>query len=138
MPVITKVNAPITVSQLRELYEVSDFVREKLRDSDSRLQTMLDHTQLIISLWDGSKLIGLARCLTDYEVSCYLSEIVVSPEYRGQGLGQRLMRAIRNCLDDRVTLVLRAEHSAIGFYERIGLHQIDNLYRIHRKEGDHD
>lgn len=134
MTIKTKFNHPITVAELLQLYRTADFAQEKLADDPKRLQTMLAHTQLTATLWDQDRLIGLARCLTDYEYSCYLSEIVISPEYRGQGLGKRLLNDLQSYLGDRVSIMLRADHSAINFYSKIGCTRIDNLFRIHREK----
>jgi hypothetical protein len=117
----TRINEPIKLNQFLNLYRQANFVQDKWQDDPKRLQTMLDHTQLMVSLWDGTKLIGVARCLTDFEDSCYLSE--------------QLIKTIRLYLGDRVSLILRADHAAIGFYKRIGLPRVDDLYRLNRKVG---
>lgn len=133
LQIITKINYPISVQQFLKLYKTANFVQGKWHDDPTRLQTMLDNTQLTVSLWDGPSLIGLARCLTDFEYTCYLSEIVVHPDYRGRHLGERLIHQIRAYLGNRVSLILRADHSAIGFYSKIGLTRVNNLFRIHRE-----
>lgn len=135
MAISTRINEPIKLNQFLNLYRQANFVQDKWQDDPKRLQTMLDHTQLMVSLWDGTKLIGVARCLTDFEDSCYLSEIVIHPDYRGQHLGEQLIKTIRLYLGDRVSLILRADHAAIGFYKRIGLPRVDDLYRLNRKVG---
>jgi len=34
---------------------------------------MLGHADLLCPAWDGEKLIGVARSITDFEYCCYLS-----------------------------------------------------------------
>ena len=58
-----KVNAPLTVQQVHDLYQQTHF--DKPIDDAARLQVMIDETQLVLSVWDDEHLIGFARCLTD-------------------------------------------------------------------------
>ena len=39
----------------------------------SRRRAMLGHADLLCPAWDGEKLIGVARSITDFEYCCYLS-----------------------------------------------------------------
>ncbi|MBZ2200956.1 GNAT family N-acetyltransferase [Lentilactobacillus hilgardii] len=126
-------NKQLTLKELLGLYKTADFAREKLDDDPKRLQMMLDHTKLLVTLRDDDRLIGMARCLTDFEYSCYLSEIVILPDYRGQGMGKRLLQSIHDYLGERVAVTLRADPGAIGFYSEVGYQQVDHMFRIHRE-----
>ncbi|GAF36950.1 GNAT family N-acetyltransferase [Lentilactobacillus farraginis] len=128
-----KVNKRITVNQLLTLYKSAGFVEEKWSYDSKRLQTMLDHTQLTATMWENGQLIGMARCLTDYEDSCYLSEIVILPAYQRKGLGKQLLKTIQAYLGSRVTIVLRADPEAIGFYKALGYQKLSKLVRIRRE-----
>ena len=54
----------------------------------SRIKTMFDNANLIMSAWDGNKLVGLCRSLTDFSYYCYLSDLAVDIEYQNQGIGK--------------------------------------------------
>ena len=41
--------------------------------------------------WDGQKLVGCARVLTDGYFFGTIPEILVTPEYQGKGIGSRLL-----------------------------------------------
>lgn len=131
MSIVIKVNAPLSIETVRRLYLDTDF--GKSVSSDSRLATMIDQTPLVISAFDGDQLIGMARCLTDFEYFCYLSDLLVLPDYQHQGIGRKLVTTLQSYLGSSVTLSLRADSDATGFYQKLGIHSTDNMYRIHRK-----
>jgi GNAT superfamily N-acetyltransferase len=126
-----KVNAPLTVQQVHDLYQQTHF--DKPIADAARLQVMIDETQLVLSVWDDEHLIGFARCLTDFEYCCYLSDILILPAYEGHQIGRQLIATLQAYIGPRVTLSLRAADSAVGFYERINLPHADNMFRIGRE-----
>lgn len=36
---------------------------------------------IVITAWDGGKIVGIARALTDYAYCCYLSDLAVDTDY---------------------------------------------------------
>ena len=46
----------------------------------------------IVGLYDGERLIGFCRAVTDGLAFVYLADVYVDPAYRGQGLGAELVR----------------------------------------------
>jgi len=69
---------------------------------------------------DGS-LAGLLST-TEYGPIAFLGAVIVSPELRGKGLGDAMMRAALDYLDGRgvETVVLNAYMNVVPFYERLG------------------
>src|SRR5262245_2706128 len=79
----------ITVKQLRSLIEDSQLQRPTT--DEARLQRMLEHANLLLTAWDGEKLVGFARGLTDRAYCCYLSDLAVAKDYQRRGIGRKLM-----------------------------------------------
>ncbi len=48
--------------------------------------------QRVVGLYDGGRLIGFARAVTDGVAFVYLADVYVHPDYRGRGLGVELVR----------------------------------------------
>lgn len=46
-----------------------------------RIKTMLRNANLIVAARDNSRLIGIARALTDFSYCTYLSDLAVAQEY---------------------------------------------------------
>jgi GNAT superfamily N-acetyltransferase len=74
---------------------------------------------LNIGAWDGDRLIGAVRVLTDGYFFATIPEILVDPEYQGHGVGRELMqRAL--ALAPRGALFFGARPQSVGFFERLG------------------
>jgi GNAT superfamily N-acetyltransferase len=82
---------------------------------------------LVFGLYDGERMIGLARVVTDYAIFAYLCDVFIHEEYRGRGLGKWLMETVMAHPDlhglRRWTLVTRDAH---GLYEQFGFGPLDN------------
>jgi ribosomal protein S18 acetylase RimI-like enzyme len=72
-----------------------------------------------IGAWDGDKLVGSVRLLTDGYFLATVSEILVDPAYRRQGIGRELMRRVVAAAP-RGRLFLGAQPDAVEFFDRIG------------------
>jgi ribosomal protein S18 acetylase RimI-like enzyme len=75
----------------------------------------------------GNVLVGFARVITDLATYAYWSDVVIAPEYRGQGLGLWLSECMLGHPElqglRRVTLLTRdasALYSRVGFTEGAG------------------
>ncbi|WP_038021843.1 GNAT family N-acetyltransferase, partial [Tetragenococcus muriaticus] len=128
MNIEIKVNEPLSVEQVATLYRETGFA--KPIEDRIRIQKMIDQTPLVFSAWNGKNLLGFARCLTDFEYFCYLSDILILPLYQKQGVGKLLVHEIKEYLGSRITISLRAEDNALGFYKKMNFEQTDKMYRI--------
>ena len=86
----------------------------------------LEHTALVVSARDGEKAVGMARAITDYGYVVYISDVVVLPEYQGQGIGRELMSRIMAYVDkntapgqEKLTVLVAAQGKE-EFYEKLG------------------
>ncbi|MHB0976346.1 MAG: GNAT family N-acetyltransferase [Candidatus Aquicultorales bacterium] len=117
-----KVFSQEDVEQLIELYQELRWTKER---KPSDISEMLVNCTLVVSLWDGRRLVGFARVLSDMVYRATIWDVVVRPEYRGRGLGTRLMRHIlehpRLSRVERFWLVTRG----CEFYERLGFRRDD-------------
>lgn len=81
---------------------------------------MLEHANLLCTAWDGKKLIGVARSVTDFEYCCYVSDLAVDVAYQKKGVGRELIRLTRSRLGSHATIILLAAPDAEKYYPRIG------------------
>lgn len=103
-------------------------------DDTDRIAEMYRNSNLIVSAWDGQKLVGVARSLTDFCYCCYLSDLAVAEEYKGAGIGKRLIEITREELGGQVTLILLSAPGAMEYYAKVGFDTIENGFIIHRKK----
>ena len=81
---------------------------------------MLSHANLMCTAWDGEKLVGVARSVTDFEYCCYVSDLAVDEPYQRQGIGTELLKLTRSRLGRLATMILLAAPAAEKYYPRIG------------------
>lgn len=89
-------------------------------DDPKCIKAMLDHANLLCTAWDASKLIGVARSVTDFEFCCYLSDLAVDEAYQRQGVGRELIRLTRSRLGSKAKIILLAAPKAEAYYPRLG------------------
>ncbi len=82
---------------------------------------MLSHTDLALSVWDGSRLVGFGRVLTDYVYRASIWDVIVDPDYQGQDVGTQIMQRILHHHDlKQVELFWLCTRDKHAFYEKLG------------------
>jgi ribosomal protein S18 acetylase RimI-like enzyme len=82
---------PLTNEMLSELLEAEvDISRDKPRDYEN----LLTHSLTWIGAFDGDRLIGYANVAWDGGVHAFLLDPTVTEEYRGRGIGTRLVKEV--------------------------------------------
>jgi len=84
-----------------------------------RLARMLEGTTQMVSAWDGPRMVGFARAISDQAYNGYISSVAVHPRWQGKGLGERLITALME-QNDEIKFVLTAVPGIHGFYESLG------------------
>lgn len=130
MDLTYRADAPVTAQQVADLFR-SAGLRRPVDDLD-RIQRMIQGADLIVSAWDGGRLVGIARSITDFAYCCYLSDLAVSADYQRQGIGQALIDRTRAELGDEVMLLLLSVPDAMTYYPRVGFEPVANGWIIHR------
>ncbi len=126
-----RVNAPITAEAVADLFRSSGIRRPV--DDLPRIQRMLDHANLTITVWDGDKLVGIARALTDFSFCCYLSDLAVARDYQKNGIGKALVHRVQEAIGDESMLLLLAAPEAMEYYPHIGFQKVERAWEIPRK-----
>jgi ribosomal protein S18 acetylase RimI-like enzyme len=88
------------------------------REGD-KVRRAFENSTVVCFAFEGSKLIGAARALSDREYHATVYDVAVHPEYQGRGIGSRMMKELIAMLPVwRILLV--AEGHAREFYRRLG------------------
>lgn len=75
---------------------------------------------LTLFVFDGDRIIAFGRVVGDGRYYAILADIVVDPEYQGQGLGKYMVTALNNELVDYHFVNLSAAPGADQFYKSLG------------------
>ena len=107
----------------RESFDAVDFVslanRVWPRDSDAvPVQEAITRT-INIGAWDGARLVGAVRVLSDGYLYSTVPEVLVDPLYQRRGIGRELMMRALD-VAPRGALFFGAQPQSVGFFERIG------------------
>jgi len=128
---ISYVEAPVVSGrQLAELFR-SCGIRRPVDDLP-RLEKMLEHANLLIGAYAGSRLVGVARALTDFSYCCYLSDLAVAKEYHHHGVGRELVARVKRRVGDQSMLLLLSSPEAMEYYPKVGFEPVKNGWIIKR------
>lgn len=89
-----------------------------------RSREVIEHSirhSLCFGAYDGNRLVGFGRVITDQAVFAYLADVFVIEEYRGRGIGRALVAAMM--ADPRVATVRQfflRTRDAHGMYAPLG------------------
>jgi ribosomal protein S18 acetylase RimI-like enzyme len=103
-----------------EVFRASTLGARRPVDDRARMQAMLEHANLVVTAWDGPRLVGLARSLSDFTFCTYLSDLAVHLDYQRRGIGKELMRRTQ-AAGGRATVFLFAAPAAVDYYPHVGL-----------------
>ena len=85
---------------------------------------------ICFGLYDGEdRMIGFARVLTDHVVFAHLMDLFIFEEYRGKGLGRKLVKYIVEQPDLQVRFWFLATADAHGLYEKFGFSPLSDTER---------
>jgi ribosomal protein S18 acetylase RimI-like enzyme len=120
MEITYQINTPITADQFIELLKQSTLAKRRPVDDRQCMEGMVNNSNLMVSAWDGEKLVGIARSMTDFHYACYLSDLAVHQAYQRRGIGKQLQRLTQQELGKRCKLILIAAPDANEYYGHIG------------------
>jgi hypothetical protein len=66
----------ISVDKFIDLLKRSTLAERRPIDDEKCIKGMLQHANLLCTAWDGEKLVGIARSVTDFEYCGYLSTVI--------------------------------------------------------------
>ncbi len=115
-----RINSSISVTQFIDLLRESTLGARRPIDDYECMEGMVKNSNLMITAWDGEKLIGIARSVTDFHYACYLSDLAVDKKYQNEGVGRKLQVLTQEQLASKCKLILIAAPAANSYYEHIG------------------
>ena len=132
MTIVYRDSHDIDLDQLTVLFNAVGWER-RTADRD-RLAQLVRGSMFVVSAWEGDRLVGFARAISDGAANAYISTVAVLPEYQKRGIGREL---IQRLLEDRdhLQFVLHANERAYPFYLHldVGFEPFDNVLARRRK-----
>jgi len=119
----------LAVEEFKSVLVRSTLGERRPIDDLERLEAMVKHANLIVTVRVDNKLVGVARSLTDFQYCTYLSDLAVDQAYQKQGIGKELIRQTK-LNSPKANLILLAAPAAISYYPKIGMTQHEFCYLL--------
>jgi len=107
---------PIPPRSVRELYEHVGWSRPV---NEEELREVLE-VGPAVGAWDGERLVGFVRALSDGHLVAYVEDVMVHQDYRRGGVGDRIMPRLLREIKRSANVSLFCERPVARFYERNG------------------
>jgi predicted GNAT family N-acyltransferase len=96
---------------------------------------MLQNTTFVFGLVNkDNELIAFSRVLSDKVYKAFIFDVIVRKDYRGQGLGEKLIEMALNHpeLKNVKSFELYCKDEMVPFYEKFGFKKVDDLAFLKR------
>nr|YP_009295219.1 GCN5-like N-acetyltransferase [Dasya binghamiae]AOH77231.1 GCN5-like N-acetyltransferase [Dasya binghamiae] len=122
LDIYLNINNQINLYDLEKLCDSVGWVKRPIK----KVKIAIDNSFLIACLFyykhNKKQLIGFARATSDNSFNATIWDVVIHPDFQGQGLGKELMNQIIKYLRyyDISTITLFADPQVIKFYKHLG------------------
>lgn len=107
----------VSPAKLLALFQQAPWAKDRTLD-DAR--DMLRHTDVALCAWDGERLVGFGRVLTDFVYRATIWDVIVDQAYQKQGIGSEIVqRLLHHPRLKKVELFWLCTRRP-GFYEKLG------------------
>ncbi|MEO0535500.1 MAG: GNAT family N-acetyltransferase [Cyanobacteria bacterium P01_A01_bin.123] len=112
----------IDLYELEELCDAVGWSRRPIR----KVKKAIQHSFLVVSVWQQRgarrRLIGFSRATSDHAFNATIWDVVIHPDFQGQGLGKQLMKQLIRKLrsEDISNVTLFADPHVVEFYKQLG------------------
>jgi ribosomal protein S18 acetylase RimI-like enzyme len=125
-------NEVISAESFRNILLRSTLGERRPVDDIDCLRGMIEHSNLIVSAWDGQLLVGIARSVTDFHYCCYLSDLTVDVAYQRRGIGRQLIQTTKEALGPGCRIILLSAPAAVDYYRHLGFERHDQAWVLAR------
>jgi ribosomal protein S18 acetylase RimI-like enzyme len=101
--------------------------------STARMKRSLAHCDIVVSARNGAgELVGIGRALSDFAIDTKILDLIIAPEYQGQGLGQAMMKKI-SAAAKGTTIYFETERKNFAFAAKCGYAKRNGLTVFKKK-----
>ncbi len=112
-------NKRIARGKLAALYESVRWLHFRL---PKKLQEAYQKSDFVVTAWDGERLVGAGRAVTDGCFNAFFPDIAVHPGYHGKGVGREIVaRLLERCKAFYNVTAVAEDEIAENFFRKCGL-----------------
>lgn len=129
---------PEDFQQLEALYASLGW--NSIHLSVTELKTMCLHSWYAVYAYEGQKLVGMGRVISDGVITGVICGLGVHPVYQSRGIGRQILgRLVEHCEKSRVFPQLMCEEGLEPYYEKLGFQRFTigmkkNIKRTHSSD----
>ncbi|HWV72599.1 MAG TPA: GNAT family N-acetyltransferase [Pseudosphingobacterium sp.] len=117
MAIIISERRDIATSNILDLYRANKW---SSTEKPEQLINALRNSHTLFSVWDDDKLVGIGNAISDGYLVVYYPHLLVHPNYQGKGIGQLIMKKMKDKYSDFHMQILTADEQAVDFYKKVG------------------
>ena len=101
--------------------------------AEKQAEAGLRNSDFVIACRDGEEIVGCARIFWDKGYIAHLADVMVRPQYQGQGIGKEMVSACISYIDSRLKDGWRIKITIVSakgkepFYEKLGFERRPNI-----------
>ncbi|HSQ60000.1 MAG TPA: GNAT family N-acetyltransferase [Acidobacteriota bacterium] len=123
--------ARVDVPQLLDLYRITWWAADRTLE---QVRRALDHSRPVITAWDGTRLVGFTRVISDLTYRATIWDVIVADTHQKLGIGREMMRRVLGHPElESVTMFLLLTKDRHRFYEHLGFETDRELSMILRR-----
>jgi GNAT superfamily N-acetyltransferase len=125
--IVSHQEQPIPPQAIQTLYASVNWWPERMEEE---IASVLQQAPAI-GAWDGERLVGFARAISDQRFHAYIDDVVVHPAYQRLGIGQLVLERLLRDLQHIQTITLFCHAELIPFYESSGFQAFPSQKIMH-------
>jgi GNAT superfamily N-acetyltransferase len=118
----------LSIKRISELLSKSYWASKRPKEV---IQKSIDNS-ICYGVYCNEEQIGYGRIITDYATTYYICDVILDEEYRGKGLGRKLIQCMIEFEDFSEKFGILATKDAHGLYQKYGFVKDEKafMYRI--------
>ena len=108
----------VNLAQLLALYHITYWAKGRTAEQVTRA---LRHSHPVITAWDGGRLVGFTRVISDLTYRATIWDVIVAESHQKRGIGREMMRLVLDHPDLKtVSMFVLLTKDQHRFYEHLG------------------
>ena len=87
-----------------------------------KIRRACENSYKIAAAWDGDKIVGAGRMISDGECYAWIHDVAVLESYRRQGIGRRIIEKLVEG-NEGLLIGLTSSFKAVEFYKELGFNK---------------
>lgn len=125
----------LSVDEFVDVLRRSTLAERRPVDDLEAITGMLTHADIVLCARASTGLlVGVARAITDFNYSTYLSDLAVDVAFQRRGIGRRLIRDTHCAAGLHTSLILLSAPQAQSYYRHVGMTPHSSCWLIERQK----